>query len=147
MNLDFSRSERVKEGVGWRMKRIMARRMIEDGCKIPRGYRIAYRDFNTASWILYPIGIHWIVSLFHFLRRISYTFIGPTKVEHALRKSYNDGLEIGRKSERLYWEKNTDSIVKQKVEKKTLDLVDTILKIISDSIKGENNEMEITKDI
>lgn len=120
------------------MRKIIPRRMMEDGCKIPRGFRVAYWEFDTASYILYPIGIHWVVSLFHYLHKISYYHIRPTKVELALRKAYNDGQKAGRDSERLYWERNIDEIIKQRVTDATLNLADTVLKTISDSIEEES---------
>ena len=48
---------------------------------------------------------------------------------------YNEGLKIGKDSERLYWERNIEEIVRQKVNKEILNLADKVLKTISDSIE------------
>lgn len=39
--------------------------MVEEGERFPRGYLIAYHDFDTAAYVTYPIGIHYIVKKFH----------------------------------------------------------------------------------
>ena len=57
------------------------------------------------------------------------------KEKKLLREMYNEGLKIGKDSERLYWERNIEEIVRQKVNKEILNLADKVLKTISDSIE------------
>ncbi|KKN03212.1 hypothetical protein LCGC14_1110060 [marine sediment metagenome] len=59
--------------MNWSLQRVLTRELIEDGAKLPKGYGFAWRDFDTASHVAYPIPFnvlfrglrrfyHWVIS-------------------------------------------------------------------------------------
>ncbi|KKK62975.1 hypothetical protein LCGC14_2998990, partial [marine sediment metagenome] len=41
--------------MNWSFQRVLTRKLIEDGAKLPKGYGYAWRDFDTTSHVAYPI--------------------------------------------------------------------------------------------
>ena len=58
--------------MNWSFQRVLTRTLIEDGAKLPWGYGFAWRDFDTASHVAYPIPFN---VLFRGLRRLYHWII------------------------------------------------------------------------
>ena len=58
-------------------------KQVQDGERIPRGYRIAYIDFLSRRAYAYPIGIHWLVRWAVRFHRWTYMY-NPDKLERLL---------------------------------------------------------------
>ena len=41
--------------MNWSFRKVLTRALIEDGTKLPKGYGFAWRNFDTASHVAYPI--------------------------------------------------------------------------------------------
>ncbi len=58
--------------MNWSFQRVLTRKLIEDGAKLPKGYGFAWRDFDTPSYVAYPIPFN---VLFRGLRRLYHWII------------------------------------------------------------------------
>ena len=82
------------------LQKVMTRKGIYEGERIPRGYGIAYGDFASCRYICYPIPLHLIVRLIrevYFKVQVLFT---PSKLDKMLEKNYRGGFEEGYKSGR-----------------------------------------------
>ena len=67
--------------------------MVEDGARRPKGYGFAWRDFDTASTITYPIPFN---VLFRGLRRFWHWVVGGYK-NSVIDEARIDGIRRGQK--------------------------------------------------
>jgi len=74
------------------------RRLIPDGMNIPRGYGLAFRDFQARQHVCYPLGIHLIVKTAAALYW-RFIYLYPSFWERAIHrtedKAYEDGYNRG----------------------------------------------------
>ncbi len=86
--------------MNWSFQRVLTRALIEDGAKLPWGYGFAWRDFDTASHVTYPIPFN---VLFRGLRRL-YHWILSYK-HSVLDEARIDGIVRGQEIQKLLQEK------------------------------------------
>lgn len=83
--------------LGLKFKVILTRKMVEDGARRPKGYGFAWRDFDTASHVAYPIPFN---VLFRGLRRFWHWVVGGYKnsiIDEAKIKGISEGREMERR--------------------------------------------------
>ncbi len=82
---------------GLKFKVVLTRKMVEDGARRPKGYGFAWRDFDTASTITYPIPFN---VLFRGLRRFWHWVVGGYKnsvIDEARIKGIREGQELAKR--------------------------------------------------
>ena len=83
--------------MNWSLRRVLTRELIEDGAKLPWGYGFAWRDFDTASHVAYPIPFN---VLFRGLRRFYHWIISHK--HSVLDEARIEGIREGREMERQF---------------------------------------------
>ena len=84
--------------MNWSFQRVLTRKLIEDGAKLPKGYGYAWRDFDTTSHVAYPIPFN---VLFRGLRRLYHWIISHkhSVLDEARIKGIREGREMERQME------------------------------------------------
>lgn len=76
----------------------MLQKIAEPEVKAPKLYRLSYFDCERSRYVLYPIGIHWIVMVARRVWEWSF-YSKPSKLEKLVRqaedKAYNSGFNDG----------------------------------------------------
>ena len=86
--------------MNWSFRKVLTRQLIEDGAKLPRGYGFAWRDFDTASHVAYPIPFN---VLFRGLRRLYHWIISQkhSVLDEARIKGIHEGQEMERQFQQV----------------------------------------------
>ncbi len=83
------------------MKKIFTRQFVDNGGLIPKGYAVSYFKPESAQFVAYPVGIHWIVKVarrFYFDWLLLYTPNAyDARIENAFRDGFNRGREAGQR--------------------------------------------------
>lgn len=70
------------------------RKYLEEGQAAPRGYGLAYRDYEYCRAIIYPVPFHWIVS---FSRRFWFAAVKNKHWQTGYDKGYQRGNADGNR--------------------------------------------------
>jgi hypothetical protein len=81
------------------IKKIITRKAIMEGEKIPTFYGVAYRDFAMMQAVCYPIPLNWVV---RWGRELYFRLSNPETngLEDAIHKAYGRGFDNGVASAR-----------------------------------------------
>ena len=81
---------------GLKFKSVLTRRMVENGAKCPKGYGFAWRDFDTACIVAYPIPFN---VLFRGLRRLYHWILSykNSVIDEARIKGIHEGQKIANR--------------------------------------------------
>ena len=82
--------------MNWSFRKVLTRALVEGGAKLPKGYGFAWRDFDTASHVAYPIPFN---VLFRGLRRFYHWIISHKNsvLDEARIKGIREGQEMERR--------------------------------------------------
>lgn len=91
----------------WSLQKILTRKMVEDGARRSKGYGFAWRDFDTACIVTYPIPLNVI---FRGLRRFWHWILSykNSVLDEARIKGIREGQELAKemyKAQRIVTEK------------------------------------------
>ncbi|KKM91105.1 hypothetical protein LCGC14_1231790 [marine sediment metagenome] len=81
----------------WSFQRVLTRELIEDGAKLSKGYGFAWRDFDTASHVAYPIPFN---VLFRGLRRFWHWILSYKN--SVLDEARIDGIRRGQEIQKQF---------------------------------------------
>ena len=86
------------------MRKIITDEYRAGGFYLPKFYAVAYRHEDMAAYVLYPIGIHWIVRWWRSLYRWCRFSWKPDRWERVLEEEYKKGAIQARDNfiERLH---------------------------------------------
>jgi hypothetical protein len=101
--------------MNWSFRKVLAERLIGDGAKLPKGYGFAWRDFDTASHVAYPIPFN---VLLRGLRRLYHWILSHKN--SVLDKARIKGIREGQEMERQFYQNQLLLGHLQQAEKKLL---------------------------
>ncbi len=101
---------------------LLYKRVPDRNMRIPRGYRIGWREFDMRASICFPIGLHFLLRWCNWIWRWSYAYRGD-RWEQALWDAKDRGCEQGRREERAYLDRMM-RIVRDEVPPKSTVFID-----------------------
>lgn len=104
-----------------KFKFVLTKQLIEDGECLPKGYGFAWRDFDTAAMIAYPIPFNKIIG---WLRNIWHWFkdeVNPSLIDKSYRKGWKDGHVAGTAYNEKVFSENVNREVNYRINEMDLD--------------------------
>lgn len=86
--------------IPWKLRQTFTRKFRADGGELPRFYGLAYYQYDMDMSVCYPVPLHLVVRLWHWiafiwLRKIKFVDWVHTPFEQAYRNGKRDGYNEG----------------------------------------------------